>query len=111
MDDAALRCYVESLARPRPADGGVELVYPPEWEAAIYRHGPLNLWDRMSELRLPLLVISGAESDTFQAPAARKLKRLLPQAEFQVVPESGHLVPLERPGQVGTAILEFLNHP
>lgn len=107
IDDRGLRAYVDALARPR-ADGQVELAYPPEWEAAIYRHGPLNLWDRMPRLRVPLLVIYGAESDTFRAPAVRKMQRLIPHARFQSVPGAGHLVPLEKPAEVAGAILAFL---
>jgi pimeloyl-ACP methyl ester carboxylesterase len=107
LDDHSLRASVESLARPRP-DGQVELVYSPEWEAAIYRHGPLNLWGRMAALHLPLLVIYGAESDTFRAPAVTKMAHRIPHASFVEVPAAGHLVPLEQPAAVAEALLAFL---
>ncbi len=107
LDDDGLRAYVESLAQLRP-DGQVELTYPPEWEAAIYRHGPPDLWGRMAALRLPLLVIYGAESDTFRAPAMEKMTHRIPHASFQAVPAAGHLVPLERPAAVAEALLAFL---
>ena len=108
IDDRGLRAYVEALVRPRP-DGQVELTYPPEWEAAIYRHGPLNLWARLPQLKLPVLVVYGADSDTFRGPAARKLQRLLPQARLQPIPATGHLVPLEQPAAVATACQAFLD--
>ena len=107
IDDRGLRAYTEALARPRP-DGQVELAYSPEWEAAIYRHGPLNLWGRMAALHLPLLVIYGAESDTFQAAAVTKMAHRIPHASFVAVPAAGHLVPLERPQAVAEAIQAFL---
>jgi pimeloyl-ACP methyl ester carboxylesterase len=107
MDDRGLRAYVDALARPR-ADGKVELIYPPEWEVAIYRHGPLNLWERMPQLKLPLLVVYGAESDAFRDSARRKMQRLIPQAQFHKVEDAGHLVPLEKPGEVAQAILDFV---
>lgn len=109
MDDRALHTYVEALSRPR-ADGQVELTYPPEWEAAIYRHGPLNLWNRLEQLKAPVLVISGAASDTFRPPVARKLQRLIPHAQFHVVADAGHLVPMERPDDVRQRLLQFLDH-
>lgn len=108
VDDRGLRAYVEALARPR-ADGQVELAYPPEWEVAIYRHGPLNLWGRMSQLELPLLVIYGAESDAFRASAQRKMARLIPHAVFHKVEAAGHLVPLEKPEAVAEAMHKFLD--
>ncbi len=107
LTDASLRAYVDALARPR-SDGRVELAFSPEWEAAIYRHGPLNLWARLPALRLPLLVIYGAESDTFVPTVARRLQRLLPHARLVAVPDAGHLVPLEKPAEVAAAAVQFL---
>ena len=103
----SLRAYVDALARPRP-DGQVELAYPPEWEAAIYRHGPPNVWAALPALQLPLLVVSGADSDTFQPAVARRLQQRLPQARLVSVPGTGHLVPLENPAAVAQAVLDFL---
>ncbi len=108
IDDRGLRAYVDALARPR-ADGQLELAYPPEWEVAIYRHGPPNLWGRMPQLKLPLLVIYGAESNTFDAPTQRKMQRLIPHAVFHKVEAAGHLVPLEKPDEVAKVILTFLD--
>lgn len=108
LSDDGLRAYVNSIARPR-ADGQVELNYSPEWEVKVYETGPLNLWSRLPRLRPPLLLIWGAESDTFQAPAARKIQRLLPTARVISVPETGHLVPLEQPETVRQLMDEFLS--
>lgn len=108
MSDSGLRTCVEAMLRPR-ADGRVELAYSPEWEAAVYRQGPPNLWPRLARLQPPLLVIYGAESDTFQPAAARRLQRTLPQARLQAIAGAGHLVALEQPEAVAAAALEFLD--
>jgi pimeloyl-ACP methyl ester carboxylesterase len=108
INDRGLRAYVSSLARPR-ADGQVELAYPPEWEAAIYRSGPLNLWERVGQLKTPTLIVYGGESDTFGAPARLRLEALAPHIRFEKVAAAGHLVPLERPEEVGRLILAFLH--
>jgi pimeloyl-ACP methyl ester carboxylesterase len=109
MDDAALHAYVTAMARPR-ADGqpGVELAYSADWEVRIYETGPLDLRDRIGALKLPLLAIRGAETDTFRPAAVRMLKQRLPQATVRDVPQSGHLVPLEKPGEVAGMIEEFV---
>ncbi len=107
MNDAQLSAYVDSLARPRP-DGQIELAYPPEWEAAIYTAGPLDLWREMPQLRPPLLAIRGEHTDAFSAGAARKLQRHLPRARLVTVPDASHLVPLEKPEAVAQIIEAFL---
>jgi pimeloyl-ACP methyl ester carboxylesterase len=106
LSDDHLRVYVGALARPR-ADGQVELAYSPEWEVKIYETGPLNLWRDLPNLRPPLAIIYGAESDTFLPPAARKVQRALPAATLHAIPEAGHLAPLEKPAETGKHITQF----
>lgn len=112
LDDRGLRAYVDALARPRPAPPGqpaeVELAFTPEWEAKIYETGPMNLWGQLSRLQVPLLVIRGAESDTFRPRSVAELRRRLPTAVVHEVPGAGHLVPLEKPAEVGRLIVEFV---
>src|SRR5205823_7341123 len=109
LDDRALHAYVDAAAAPRADGQGVELVFTPEWEAAIYATGPMNLWRQLPKLSVPLLVIRGAESDTFDKGAVKALRNRLPQARLVDVPDSGHLVPLEKPVEVGQLILGFIS--
>jgi pimeloyl-ACP methyl ester carboxylesterase len=108
MDDAALRAYVDSLAAPR-ADGQVALNYAPEWEVAIYYFGPPDLWSEMPRLVVPMLLIYGAQSDTFSPRALAAMRRALPTATYRRIEDAGHLVPLERPADVCQTILAFLD--
>ncbi len=108
LDDHALRRYVDAAARPRTDGPGVELVITPEWEARVYATGPSNFWGKLSRLRVPLLAIRGAETDTFDPGAVQELQRRLPQATVVEVPDTGHLVPLEKPAEVARLILEFV---
>jgi pimeloyl-ACP methyl ester carboxylesterase len=109
MSDASLEAYVEGLTRPRP-DGKYELVYSPEWEARIYVTGvwrDMDLWRGLPRLKLPLLILRGAETDTFWASTARRVQRKLPSAQIVTLEKATHLVPLEQPGKVVEHIRNF----
>lgn len=106
--DGSLRAYVEAGTRQR-ADGQVELVYPPEWEAHIFATTPSDVWRIVPRLRVPALIIRGERSDTFRPASLARVERLLPQARFVVIPDAGHLAPMERPSEIGAAINSFLD--
>ncbi len=108
LDDEALRDYAAAALRPRPGEAGFELAWTPEWEARIYETGPLNLWGGLHRLRLPVLAIRGAESDTFTRAGVRALRRRLPEARVVEVAGAGHLVALEKPEAVGALVREFV---
>ena len=111
FSDENLRAYIEGIVRPRD-DGGYELTYSPEWEARIYYTGiwrDMDLWRRIRDLRVPTMIIRGAESDTFWAQAADRVRRANPAVRIEAVANAGHLVPLERPREVAELILKFSN--
>jgi pimeloyl-ACP methyl ester carboxylesterase len=105
--DASLRAYVES-GTCRRADGQVELLYPPEWEAHIFATTPIHIWRELSRLRTQTLVVRGENSEMFRVAAQARMARCLPPAHFVTIPDSGHLVPMERPLSTGTLICKFL---
>lgn len=104
--DAALRDFIHAGLRPDGDD--VSLVYPPEWEAQIYSHIPVTVWDEVPHLTQPTLAIRAAESDTLFSPAWQLWQSLQPEAQFVELPDAGHMVPLERPAVVAETILSFL---
>jgi pimeloyl-ACP methyl ester carboxylesterase len=97
---------VEVGTRPR-ADGQIELVYPPEWEARIFATTPVEIWRDVPQLRVPALFVRGERSEVFRPECQRRIARQLPDAKFVVIPDAGHLVPLERPVETGAVIQEF----
>jgi pimeloyl-ACP methyl ester carboxylesterase len=111
LSDRVLRDYVDGLAAPT-GDGRVELAYPPEWEAEIYNTGGVydrQLWKRLPELDLPVLVIRGKETNTLSRRAVTLLKDSLSDVLIRELAEIGHLAPLERPEQVARAVQDFLD--
>jgi pimeloyl-ACP methyl ester carboxylesterase len=104
--EASLRAYVEAGTR-LCADGQVELVYPPEWEARIFATTPVEIWRDVPQLRAPALFVRGERSEVFRPECQRLIARQLPGARFVVIPNAGHLVPLERPAETGAMIRDF----
>jgi pimeloyl-ACP methyl ester carboxylesterase len=67
-----------------------------------------RLGDRLAEIAVPTLVVSGEHDiPEFAAMAAFLVERVA-GAWRQVVPACGHLVPLERPRQATEVVLRFL---
>ncbi|RME36865.1 MAG: alpha/beta hydrolase [Thermoflexia bacterium] len=105
--DESLWAYVEAGTRERPG-GEVELVYSPEWEARIFALVPADVWRAVPRLQAPALIIRGEHSGTFLPQAMEHMRRLLPGARYHVVPDAGHMVPLERPVETGAVVRAFL---
>ncbi len=106
-DPEVVEDYAKSMTAP-DLQGGVRLVYPPEWEAKIYQTIPTNVWKAAARLKVPCLVIRGAESNTFTAESEAAFQKADPSAVFKVVAGAGHLVPFEKPGPTADFTLEFL---
>jgi len=110
ISDGGLREYVNALAREEP-NGEVILAYPPAWEARIYATAGLcepYIWSLTSNLKLPVLLIQGAETDTFGNRIAQRLLERLSFAELNIMPDIGHLAPLEAPERVFQVIKKYL---
>jgi pimeloyl-ACP methyl ester carboxylesterase len=109
MGDAELRAYIEGIAC--LADHGYKLCYSVDWETRIYATSvwrDMDIWRGLPSLDIPLLIIRGAETDTFWASTGRRVLRKARSAQVVAIPQATHLVPLERPDEVYQAIQVFL---
>ena len=109
MSDENLRAYVQGIARPR-AGGGYELAFSPEWEAQIYYTGiwrDFDLWRKLKQLQIPTLILRGAQSDTFWAGTAARVRRAQPKVQIETLENTTHILPLEAPERVNRFIVEF----
>ena len=69
-------------------------------------------FDVLSELEsisTPALIVCGAEDSLTPPKYSRYMSEQIPNAQFFVVPQSGHMVMLEQPAIVGDFILKFIN--
>lgn len=110
MDEDALRAYIEGITRPKE-NGGYQLIYSPEWESRVYYASiwhDMELWRALPSLKVPTLIIRGAETDTFWERTGKLVKRKQPKIQIEAVARSTHLLPLERPQEVFDITKEFL---
>jgi len=109
MTDDGLNAYISGITKPK-TDGGFELTYSPEWESHIYLTGlrDFDLWRELPKLRIPTLIIRGAETDTFSEDAAELVKKKNPRIQIKTLEHSTHILPLEHPQKVYNLIRAFL---
>ena len=69
-----------------------------------------SLWDRLSSLRLPILVVAGEDDHQYRAIAAA-MTAGLPDARVAVIPDAGHAVHLENPVPFWSVVEAFLALP
>jgi pimeloyl-ACP methyl ester carboxylesterase len=90
-------------------DGEVSLACSPEVEADIYRGSTAHdTWDRVGDIDIPVLVMSGEHSDTITPELARRQTALFPRAGLEVVPGAGHFLPMEMPWLVADRVRRFV---
>ncbi len=108
--DEVLRLYVEGLTCPS-SHGGVTLRWSPQWEARAYQTILTDVWCEVPRLRglLPVLVVRGAQTNTFVAASERHMRRLLPQATYVTLQGHGHLFPMSAPQEARQVIEAWLN--
>ncbi len=104
---AAFDAYIRYGLRERE-EGGVELAYAPEWEAAIFASVPADIWRWVPQVRLPVLLLYGEQSDTLRPAAVRRLRRAWPHARIVAVNDAGHMFPMEKPEETARLIQAYL---
>jgi pimeloyl-ACP methyl ester carboxylesterase len=117
--DAVIEAMVPKLFAPSTLERRPELIasYRALMEKARPRaivgalRGMAARPDRTADLpriRVPSLVVVGAD-DVITTPAeARKIADSLPNARLAIIPESGHMAPVENPTACNQEILSFL---
>jgi pimeloyl-ACP methyl ester carboxylesterase len=62
----------------------------------------------LSEIRVPSLVVGGAEDELTPPAVMRSMADRIPGARYVEIAGAGHVAPLERPEAVNAAVAEFL---
>jgi pimeloyl-ACP methyl ester carboxylesterase len=107
FSDAALWDYVNHAIH-EDDSGEFVLTYPREWEARIYSRVPRHVWEHLPRVAHPTLAIRAAESDTVWPAAWQLWQELQPAATFVEIPDTGHMLTMERPSLIAQTILDYL---
>lgn len=63
----------------------------------------------LTRLRVPTVVATGAHDALCPLDRHEEIHRLVPGSELVVVPDAGHLAPMQRPGAVAAAMMRWLD--
>jgi pimeloyl-ACP methyl ester carboxylesterase len=85
------------------------LAMPPSARADVgIAISEIELYDALPRLTVPSIVLAGAKDRLTPPSHARRIAEMLPQLERLIIlPETGHMAPLERPREVTEALLEL----
>ncbi len=114
LDPESLCLYVEHGFESVPIDEGgdgsaVRLRCRREDEAETFARAASNgVFAHLAEVRCPVTLAYGEETDAFGRPLMEALASALPDAATQRFPGLGHFGPLEQPGAVGAAVRRSL---
>lgn len=104
LDHQALRAYVDHGLED-DGDGGLRLKCRPEDEARMYEMMPEHgAFRGMADVRCPVALNCGSETDAFGEPVIKLLAARLPEATVEVHPGLGHFGPMEDPAAVAASI-------
>jgi 2-succinyl-6-hydroxy-2,4-cyclohexadiene-1-carboxylate synthase len=67
------------------------------------------LWDRLTEIQMPVLVVAGALDFPFADRARQLVEAIGPNALLAIVPDAGHACHLEQPSVVAGIVEDFLS--
>jgi 3-oxoadipate enol-lactonase len=62
----------------------------------------------LGQIRIPVLVVAGEADQITPAVGMQEMARSIPSVQFVLIPDAGHLTPLEQPDVVTAALRDFL---
>jgi pimeloyl-ACP methyl ester carboxylesterase len=62
----------------------------------------------LPRLKMPVLIVWGAEDRLLPLSQGEKMHKLVPQSQLEIVPGCGHLAPVQCAGQIGPSVVEFV---
>ena len=110
-DEEMLALYVRHGMK-EAMESGLELACSPRREAALFMGGVrYDPWPLLPQVSCPTLVLEAENSENRAFIDLKKAASLFSRGEYRMVPDVGHLMPMEQPGQVAGMIRDFFRLP
>lgn len=75
---------------------------------AMWLTQPNYTREELARVQAPTLVMVGENEEVVRQEHTEEMHQILPNADLKIIPNTGHLAPIEKPEEVNEAILEFL---
>lgn len=119
VHDGMVRGYVRwAMQHPPAPDVLAALVHPwtgTQGRHALYRQISQNdqrltddIQDRYGEIDVPTLIVWGEQDRWLPLDQGHELQGLIPGSELRIIPDAGHLVPLDAPTSLAVEVAGFL---
>jgi pimeloyl-ACP methyl ester carboxylesterase len=100
LTDAQWADLTRHSVRRRLEDRAYTLTYDPDIVAPMRNPQDLNLWSVWEEIRCPVLLLRGAESDVLSKETVERMLKRGPKTELVEFPGCGHAPALRDPQQI-----------
>jgi lipase len=92
-------------------NGGLQLACSPQREAALFMGGVrFDPWPWLPKVSCPVLLLEGEKSERRGMIDFNRIRSLLPICDHRLIEQAGHMIPMERPGEV-TGLIETFFRP
>ncbi len=107
-NDEMLELYIQHGMRDLDT-GGIELACSPRREASLFMGGlQYDPWPIIEKVSCPVMVVEGQMSENRSYADLKKAADIFPNGMYHMVEDAGHLIPMEKPGQILELIQSFL---
>lgn len=107
-DEEVLSLY-KQFGMEKMSAGDMRLTCTPESEAAMFMGGwSRDPWPLLPKIPCPVLVIEGEKSPNVGLVDIKRAVSLLPRGQYGSVADAGHLIPMQKPGEITGIIKEFI---
>ena len=100
-----IEAHLEIADRVRGEAAGRDLVPAGQWARAV---SAFDERARIASLSRPVLLIQGIDDGVVDAAHGRIFRQSVPGAQLRLFPQTGHMVPVERPVETAEALGTFL---